>query len=109
MKEIKIMQISISNETGDKKDDKCARCHTLLSEIEDFKKHAKSCFMTNAQKDVYAVIAGYIQDYGYSPTYQEVAEKLGTSVQMVEANVKNIISKGFLKFNGKRFRKLELT
>jgi len=65
--------------------------------------------LTERQKDVYAAIAGYIQDYKYSPTYQEVAERTGMSAQMVEAHVKNIIAKGWLKFrSGQKHRKLEL-
>jgi predicted transcriptional regulator len=64
--------------------------------------------LTKKQEDVYSYIAGYITDYGYSPTYQEVAEKLSMTTQSVEAHVKNLVTKGWLGFNGKRNRKLIL-
>ena len=63
---------------------------------------------TERQQDVYVAIAGYILDFGYSPTYNEVAEKTGMSSQSVEAHTKNLIKKGWIRFNGKKFRKLEL-
>jgi SOS-response transcriptional repressor LexA len=64
--------------------------------------------LTPKQEEVYSYIAGYITDYGYSPTYQEVAEKLNTTTQSVEAHVQNIAKKGWLVFNGQRNRKLNL-
>lgn len=64
--------------------------------------------LTKIQEDVYAKVAGYIGDLGYSPTYQEVAEMMGTSPQQVEAHVKNIVAKGWIKYTGKKWRKLEL-
>ena len=64
--------------------------------------------LTERQQDVYVAIAGYILDCGYSPTYNEVAEKTGMSSQMVEAHVRNLVTKGWIRFNGKKFRKLEL-
>jgi SOS-response transcriptional repressor LexA len=64
--------------------------------------------LTKKQEDVYSYIAGYITDYGYSPTYQEVAEKLSMTTQSVEAHVKNLAKKGWIKFNGKRNRKIIL-
>lgn len=64
--------------------------------------------LTKKQEEVYAYIAGYITDYGYSPTYQEVAEKLSMTTQSVEAHVKNLVKKGWIGFNGKRHRKLIL-
>jgi SOS-response transcriptional repressor LexA len=64
--------------------------------------------LTEVQQNVYAYIAGYITDEGYSPTYQEIAMKTNLTTQMVESHVKNIIRKGWIKFNGKKFRKIEL-
>lgn len=64
--------------------------------------------LTKKQEEVYAYIAGYITDYGYSPTYQEVAEKLSMTTQSVEAHVKTLVKKGWIGFNGKRHRKLIL-
>lgn len=64
--------------------------------------------LTKTQEEIYAYIAGYIEDNKYSPTYQEIAMRMDSTTQMVESHVKNIISKGWLKVNGKKFRKLEL-
>jgi DNA-binding MarR family transcriptional regulator len=65
--------------------------------------------LTERQRDVYVAIAGYIQDQKYSPTYQEVAERTGMSSQMVEAHVKNLVAKGWIKFRqNQKHRKLEL-
>jgi len=65
--------------------------------------------LTPMQEKIYAFIAGYIQDEGFCPTSQEIAMRTELTTQMVESHVKNIISKGWLKVNGKKFRKLELT
>lgn len=64
--------------------------------------------LTKTQEDIYAYVAGYIQDNGYSPTSQEIAMRIGSTTQMVESHVKNIIKKGWIRHNGSRFRKLEL-
>lgn len=64
--------------------------------------------LTPKQENIYEYVAGYITDEGYSPTYQEIAIKTGLTTQMVEVHIKNIVKKGWLEFNGKRYRKLEL-
>jgi len=64
--------------------------------------------LTPIQEKVYAYIAGYITDFGFSPTYQEIAMRTDLTTQMVESHVKNIAKKGWIRFNGKKFRKLEL-
>jgi len=65
--------------------------------------------LTPIQEKVYAYIAGYITDFGFSPTYQEIAIRTGTTTQAVEGHVKNLVEKGWVKFNpSKKFRKIEL-
>lgn len=64
--------------------------------------------LTTTQEKIYAYVAGYIDDNGYSPTYQEIAMRTDLTTQMVESHVKNIVAKGWLKYNEKKFRKLEL-
>ena len=64
--------------------------------------------LTPIQEKVYAYIAEYITDFGFSPTYQEIAMRTDLTTQMVESHVKNIAKKGWIRFNGKKFRKLEL-
>ena len=61
------------------------------------------------QEKIYAYIAGYIEDYGFSPTYQEIAIRTDLTTQAVESHVKNLVKAGWIKFdNTKKFRKLEL-
>lgn len=64
--------------------------------------------LTDQQKKVYAFIAGYIEDMGFSPTYHEIAIRTNLTTQSVEAHVRNIVNSGWIRFNGKKFRKLEL-
>lgn len=64
--------------------------------------------LTTTQEKIYAYIAGYIEDNKYSPTYQEIAMRMDSTTQMVESHVKNIAKKGFIRFNGKKHRRIEL-
>lgn len=64
--------------------------------------------LTDRQRDVYAMFAGYIQDNGYAPTYREAAERLGMTAQMVEAHIKNIVAKGWMAYTVKKQRRVEL-
>ena len=64
--------------------------------------------LTKTQEDIYAYVAGYIEDNGYSPTYQEIAMRTESTTQMVESHVKNIAKKGWIRFNGKKHRRIEL-
>lgn len=65
--------------------------------------------LTPTQEKLYAYIAGYIEDYGFSPTYQEIAIRTDLTTQAVEAHVKNLVKAGWLRFDEKKkFRKIEL-
>ena len=65
--------------------------------------------LTKKQEEVYCYIAGFITDNGYSPTRFEISENTGNiSTQSVDDNVKNLAKKGWIKFNGKKFRNIEL-
>lgn len=64
--------------------------------------------LTEKQTQIYAFVAGYIDDNGFCPTNQEVAERVGICSSAVEAHLKNIASKGWLIYNGKKFRKFQL-
>jgi SOS-response transcriptional repressor LexA len=64
--------------------------------------------LTTAQREIYAYIAGFIEDNNCSPTYQEIAMRVGSTTQMVEAHIKNIVKKGYIQFNGNKHRKIEL-
>lgn len=64
--------------------------------------------LTKTQENIYAFVAGYYDDNGYAPTGQEIAEKFGTTSQVVDQHLRNIAAKGWIKFNGKRYRKIDL-
>jgi predicted transcriptional regulator len=65
--------------------------------------------LTPTQEKIYAYIAGYIDDYGFSPTYQEIAIRTDMTTQAVESHVKNLVKKGWVRFDSaKKFRKIEL-
>lgn len=64
--------------------------------------------LTDVQKKIYGFVAGYIDDNGYCPTYNEVAERMNMSSQAVEAHLRTISKKGWLRNNGKKFRKYSL-
>jgi len=64
--------------------------------------------LTKVQENIYAYVAGYIEDNGYCPTYMEIAERTNLSVQAVEAHLKTLVKKGWLNNNGKKYRKYSL-
>lgn len=64
--------------------------------------------LTSIQESIYSYIAGYIEDNGYAPTYQEMAMETGLTTQAVESHLRNLVKKNWLKFNGKKFRKVDL-
>lgn len=64
--------------------------------------------LTEKQQRVYAYVAGYILDNGYSPTGQEIAERLHISPQAVSMHLKSLKEKGLIEFNGKKFRNVDL-
>ncbi len=68
----------------------------------------KKEILTPTQADIYAYIAGYIIDNELSPTSQEIAMKTGLTTQAIDSHLRNIAKKGWLKFNGKKHRRLEL-
>jgi len=43
-----------------------------------------------------AFITGYIEEHGYSPTYQEIADELRTSKSVVSKDLDRLESKGYL-------------
>lgn len=65
--------------------------------------------LTKKQKDIYAYIAGYITDYGFAPTTQEIAIKFNMNTSAVEGHVAKLEEKGWIRFKkDQRFRKIEL-
>ncbi len=64
--------------------------------------------LTEKQEKIYAYVAGYILDNSYSPTLQEIAEKIHISPQAVSMHLKSLRDKGWIEFNGKKHRSIEL-
>lgn len=64
--------------------------------------------LTKRQEDMYAFIAGYIQDYGYAPASIEIAMKFQMTTQGVDQHVKNLVRKGWLDYSGGRYHKIKL-
>lgn len=65
--------------------------------------------LTKKQKNMYAYIAGYITDYGFAPTTQEIAIKFNMNTSAVEGHVAKLEEKGWIRFKkDQRFRKIEL-
>lgn len=58
--------------------------------------------LTPAQTDVYAYVAGYIEDNGYSPTLQEISEKLGISPQAVAKHLRGIRCAKMITYDSKK-------
>jgi predicted transcriptional regulator len=65
--------------------------------------------LTEKQKDVYAYVAGYIDDNGYAPTGIEISMKLQITTQAVDQHIKTLVQKGWLSYTGGRYRKIKLT
>lgn len=60
---------------------------------------------TKKQHEILTFIANYIESYGYSPSYQEIADGLGLkSKATVALHIKNLIDRGHLskRFNSTR-------
>lgn len=64
--------------------------------------------LSERQRDVYAYIAGYITDNGYSPTRTEIAMKLNITEQAISAHLREIKNKGWIRFTDGGWRNIEL-
>jgi len=64
--------------------------------------------LTKTQEKIYSYILGFIDDNGYSPTYNEISERFNVTIQAIDAQIKNLVAKDKLRFNGKKFRKIDI-
>lgn len=65
--------------------------------------------LTNVQKRVYYIIKDYIEKHGYSPTIREIAKFNGTtSPSTVFYHLKNLKQKGYIDFNEKMKRTIQI-
>ena len=54
--------------------------------------------LTRRQKQVYDFLAGFVEEHGYSPSFEEIGEGLGlSSLATVHKHVSNLEEKGLLE------------
>src|SRR5262252_10419094 len=65
--------------------------------------------LTRRQKQVYDFLARFVQEHGYSPSFEEIGEGLGlSSLATVHKHISNLESKGLLKRDYNRSRSIDL-
>ena len=65
--------------------------------------------LTRRQKQVYDFLAGFVEEHGYSPSFEEIGEGLGlSSLATVHKHVSNLEGKGLLKRDYNRSRSIDL-
>jgi repressor LexA len=65
--------------------------------------------LTRRQKEVYDFLAGFVEEHGYSPSFEEIGEGLGlSSLATVHKHISNLEQKGLLKRDYNRSRSIDL-
>ena len=65
--------------------------------------------LTRRQKQVYDFLAGFVEEHGYSPSFEEIGEGLGlSSLATVHKHVSNLEQKGLLKRDYNRSRSIDV-
>ena len=65
--------------------------------------------LTRRQKQVYDFLARFVDEHGYSPSFEEIGEGLGlSSLATVHKHVSNLEQKGLLKRDYNRSRSIDL-
>jgi len=64
--------------------------------------------LTKRESDIYAYVAGYIQDNNYSPTRLEIAEKFGISPQAIQKHIVGLCYAGMIGIYPGKKRNIEL-
>src|ERR1041385_3722121 len=71
--------------------------------------HNRGMALTKRQKQVMDFIATFVEDNGYSPSYEEIAEGLGlASLATVHKHISALDTKSYLKRGFNRSRSLEM-
>lgn len=60
--------------------------------------------LTGKQKQVFDFIASFVQENGFSPTLQEIADYLGKNISTAQHHVDELIKRGYLKKNSNKAR-----
>ena len=67
----------------------------------------KEVVLTEREKDVVKFIKEYKEDYGYSPTFREIADGLYlSSVYSIQCHVSHLIEKGAITMTPRKCRSL---
>jgi len=65
--------------------------------------------LTKRQRQILDFIESFIDGYGYSPSFEEIAERFGySSLATVHEHIANLESKGYVRKNYNRSRSLEV-
>ena len=65
--------------------------------------------ITRRQKQVYDFLARFVEEHGYSPSFEEIGEGLGlSSLATVHKHISNLEEKGLLKRDYNRSRSIDL-
>jgi len=65
--------------------------------------------LTRRQKQVYDFLAGFVEEHGYSPSFEEIAKGLGlSSLATVHKHISNLEQKGLLKRDYNCSRSIDL-
>jgi repressor LexA len=65
--------------------------------------------LTRRQKQVYDFLAHFVEEHGYSPSFEEIGEGLGlSSLATVHKHVSNLEQKGLLKRDYNRSRSIDI-
>lgn len=65
--------------------------------------------LTRRQKEVYDFLAQFVDEHGYSPSFEEIGEGLGlSSLATVHKHISNLEEKGLLKRDYNRSRSIDL-
>lgn len=65
--------------------------------------------LTRKQRELMDYLTDFIRRNGYSPTYEEIAERFGyRSLSTVHEHVRNLVGKGVLRVDARRSRSIEV-
>jgi repressor LexA len=65
--------------------------------------------LTSRQKEILDYLRGYQAEYGYPPSFRELAGRFGIQLKAVQDHLKALIRKGYLQQERNRSRGLRLT
>ncbi len=66
-------------------------------------------YLTRRQREMVDCIEGFIREFGYSPTLEEIGRRMGlSSLATVHKHLQNLESKGLIKRNWNHSRSIEL-